>query len=118
MATEPLDDIKSQNNMANNTERINLLNNINIISDYIPDIMNIDTIELSEIVQCTETWFFNAENDDDDIPYERDLAFISISNQAETSWNDVTYEGSRKLQGQLRKLCEEYSDVFAHKIRP
>ena len=43
---------------------------------------------------------------------------MSISNQAETSWNDVTFEGSKKLQGQLRKLCEEYSDVFAYKIRP
>ena len=119
MAIEPLDDITSQKNMAYNNDRINLLNNINIISDYIPDIMNIDTIELNEIVQNVQKLdFFNAENDDDDIPDESDLAFMSISNQAETSWNDVTFEGSKKLQGQLRKLCEEYSDVFAYKIRP
>ena len=94
------------------------MNDTNISSDYIPDIMNIDTFERNQIIQNVQKLdCFNAENDDDDIQDESDLAFMSISNQGETSWNYVLFEGSTQLQGQLRKLCDEYSDVFAYKIR-
>jgi len=116
---QSLDDITSQKNMAYNTERINLFNNINVSSDFIPNIMSIDTIELNEIVQNVQKIdFFNVENDDDDddTPDESKLSFLSISNQAETSWNDVTFEGLTQLNGQFRKLCEEYSDVFPYMV--
>jgi len=98
-------------------ERIKCLNIINDMGDYHPNLKDINNVELNEIVQNLQKLdFFNAENDDDDIPDESDLAFMSASNQIDTSWKDVTFEGTSDLIHRLRKLCAEYSDVFAYKI--
>ena len=65
------------------------------MGDYHPNLNEIRTNELNEIVQNLQKLdFFNAENDDDDIPDESDLAFMSTSNQIDTSWKDIIFEGS------------------------
>ena len=89
------------------------------MGDYHPNLNEIRTNELNEIVQNLQKLdFFNAENDDDDIPDASDLAFMSTSNQIDTSWKDVTFEGSSDFIDRLRTICEDYSDIFAYKIRP
>jgi len=109
----------SDNDILYTDERIKCLNIINDMGDYHPNLKDINNVELNEIVQNLQKLdFFNAENDDDDIPDESDLAFMSASNQIDTSWKDVTFEGTSDLIHRLRKLCVEYSDVFAYKIRP
>jgi len=109
----------SDNDILYSDERIKCLNIINDMGDYHPNLKDINNVELNEIVQNLQKLdFFNAENDDDDIPDESDLAFMSASNQIDTSWKDVTFEGTSDLIHRLRKLCVEYSDVFAYKIRP
>ena len=42
---------------------------------------------------------------------------MSASDQVDTSWTDVSFEGTSDLI-RLRQLCSEYSDSFAYKIRP
>ena len=69
---------------------------------------DIRTCELNEIDQNLQKLdFFNADNDDDDIPDESDLAFMPTSNQIDTSWKDVTFEGSSDFIDRSRTICEE-----------
>jgi hypothetical protein len=109
----------SDNDILYTDERIKCLNIIHDMGHYHPNLKDINNVELKEIVQNLQKLdFFNAENDDDDIPDESDLTFMSASNQIDTSWKDVNFEGTLDLIHRFRQLCAEYSDVLAYKIQP
>jgi hypothetical protein len=102
--------------LADTPERQGLLNIISA-EGFHPLLQSTGTAELYEIVQIIQKdEFFNNENDDDDIPDDSDLAFMSTSNQSNSSWEDVIFQGPPEFQKKLRQICSEHSRVFAYKV--
>jgi hypothetical protein len=68
----------------------------------------LERIHLSDI--------FNVEDDDDYI-HEED-GIDSVLHTANNTIEDIEYHGTPEFQAQLRDVCDQFSDVFRHSVRP